>query len=63
MANAKHNCQFERRTRRINFDAQSVSDEFNGTSLGSQWQWLRENPTTHSLTSKQVGDVIVDINK
>ena len=33
----------------LNFDVKSISDEFNG-SVGSQWQWIRENKTTYNLT-------------
>jgi beta-glucosidase-like glycosyl hydrolase len=36
----------------FNFDTQALSDDFNGTTLGKQWQWVRENPSTHSLTQK-----------
>jgi beta-glucosidase-like glycosyl hydrolase len=32
----------------LNFDSKSVSDEFNG-SVGSQWEWIRENKTNYSL--------------
>jgi regulation of enolase protein 1 (concanavalin A-like superfamily) len=37
----------------VNFDAKSVSDEFNGSEINSQWKWLRENPSAHSLTEKE----------
>jgi len=48
----------------LNFDVKSVSDEFNG-SVGSQWQWIRENKTNYKLTknsgaltiTSEVGDV------
>lgn len=48
----------------LNFDVQSISDEFNG-SVGNQWQWIRENKTTYNLTqhsgkltiTSEVGDV------
>lgn len=48
----------------LNFDVRSVSDEFNG-SVGSQWQWTRENKSTYNLTkhtgtltiTSEVGDV------
>lgn len=36
----------------LNFDVKSVSDEFNGNAQGSQWQWLREDAATHSMTKK-----------
>lgn len=35
----------------LNFDQTSMSDEFNRSSLGSQWKWLRENGDKHSLSS------------
>jgi hypothetical protein len=37
----------------INFDVASVSDEFNASELGSQWEWIRENTSNHSLTKKE----------
>jgi hypothetical protein len=43
------NATFERNTYYFNFDVSSVSDEFNG-SVGKQWQWIRENKTTYSLS-------------
>ena len=36
----------------LNFDTQSVSDEFNGGSVDPVWQWVRENKSTHSLSRK-----------
>ncbi|HEY6907063.1 MAG TPA: glycoside hydrolase family 3 C-terminal domain-containing protein, partial [Ignavibacteriaceae bacterium] len=36
----------------INFDSNSASDEFNGPSIGSQWKWQKENPSTHTLSAK-----------
>lgn len=42
----------ETNTYYLNFDVKSVSDEFNGNTLGSQWQWLREDQATHSLSKK-----------
>jgi hypothetical protein len=47
------NSTFERNTYYLNFDAPSVSDEFNG-EVGKQWQWIRENKSTYSL-SKNTG--------
>jgi beta-glucosidase len=35
----------------LNFDNSSVSDEFNDSQIGSQWEWIRENSENHSLTS------------
>ena len=43
------NATFERNTYYFNFDIPSVSDEFNG-SIGKQWQWIRENKDTYSLS-------------
>ena len=40
---------FERNIYYLNFDVPSVSDEFN-SSIGKQWQWIRENKTTYSLS-------------
>ncbi|MBN1295077.1 MAG: glycoside hydrolase family 3 C-terminal domain-containing protein [Candidatus Latescibacteria bacterium] len=33
----------------LNFDIKSVSDEFNDSSVGKQWYWVRENQAAHSL--------------
>ena len=54
----------ETNTYYFNFDVEAVSDEFNG-AVGSQWQWIRENAATHSLSANdgnltitsEVGDV------
>lgn len=27
----------------LNFDVKSAGDEFNGNTLGNQWQWIRED--------------------
>lgn len=35
----------------LNFDHSSLSDEFNGSNLGSQWEWIRENSDNHSFSS------------
>jgi len=51
------NATFERNTYYLNFDIPSVSDEFNG-SIGKQWQWIRENKATYSL-SKNDGALTV----
>lgn len=59
----------EKNTYYLNFDIPSVSDEFNGT-LGNQWNWVRENPLTHSLSKNEgaltitteVGDISEDTN-
>lgn len=36
----------------LNFDKESVSDEFDGGDMNPAWEWVRENKTTHSLTRK-----------
>ena len=43
------NITLETNTYYLNFDRASVSDEFNGT-IGTQWQWIRENKATQSLS-------------
>jgi beta-glucosidase len=55
----------EANTYYLNFDVKSVSDEFTGSIVGSQWEWIRENPSNYSLSKKtgsltitsEVGDV------
>ncbi|MGD0340583.1 MAG: glycoside hydrolase family 3 C-terminal domain-containing protein, partial [Bacteroidales bacterium] len=42
----------------VNFGAKSVNDEFNGSSLGKQWSWVRENPEHWSL-SKKTGSLVI----
>jgi beta-glucosidase-like glycosyl hydrolase len=46
------NATYQTNTYYLNFDAPSVSDEFNG-SVGKQWQWIRENKTTYSLSKNE----------
>jgi len=49
----------------FNFDVASVSEEFNASPFGKQWQWVRNNPATSSLLKKagmltitsEVGDI------
>ena len=36
----------------LNFDSESVSDEFNGGAVDPRWEWIRENKEAHSLTRK-----------
>ncbi|MCK3684709.1 glycoside hydrolase family 3 C-terminal domain-containing protein [Maribellus sp. YY47] len=58
------NITLETNTYYFNFDLEAVSDEFNG-AVGSQWQWIRENTATHSLSANdgsltitsEIGDV------
>lgn len=45
------NITLEKNTYYLNFDVGSVSDEFDG-SIGSQWEWIRENPSAYSLSKK-----------
>jgi len=42
----------------VNFGTKSVSDEFNKNTLGTQWSWLRESPTSWNL-SKQAGSLVI----
>jgi beta-glucosidase len=46
------NITLEKNTYYLNFDVESVSDEFNGDAVGSQWKWLRENSPSHTLSKK-----------
>jgi beta-glucosidase-like glycosyl hydrolase len=45
------NNTLEKNTFYINFEVNSVSDEFD-SSVGSQWEWIRENKANHSQTLK-----------
>ncbi len=53
----------ERNIYYLNFDVPSVSEDFNGSTVGKQWGWVRENTATHSLSkgaitiTSEVGDV------
>jgi hypothetical protein len=49
---------YETNTYYLNFDVQSVSDEFNAPSLGKPWEWVRENKGTVSL-SKNTGALTI----
>jgi hypothetical protein len=59
------NNTLEKNTYYINFDVSSKSDEFNDASVGTQWEWVRENKATHNLSKKpgsltitsEVGDI------
>lgn len=46
------NITLETNTYYLNFDGPSQSDEFNNGKIGSQWEWIRENPANHSFTKK-----------
>jgi len=42
----------------FNFDVPSLSEEFNNTNVGKQWEWVRENKATYSL-SKNAGSLTI----
>jgi hypothetical protein len=42
----------------VNFGTKSVSDEFNNNTLGTQWNWIRENKNDWSL-SKSPGSMVI----
>jgi beta-glucosidase len=42
----------------VNFGTKSISDEFNTTTLGNQWSWIRENKNNWSLT-KVKGSLVI----
>jgi beta-glucosidase len=46
----------------VNFGTRSVGDEFNGSALGSQWSWVRENKSNWSL-SKKSGSLLITSEK
>jgi beta-glucosidase len=52
------NITLEKNTYYLNFDVQSTGDEFNDVSIGKQWEWVRENRATHSL-SKSAGSMTI----
>ena len=52
------NITLEKNTYYLNYDVKSLSDEFNSPSVGKQWQWLRENQATYSL-SKNKGSLTI----
>ncbi|MBN1987164.1 MAG: glycoside hydrolase family 3 C-terminal domain-containing protein [Prolixibacteraceae bacterium] len=45
------NITLEKNIYYLNFDVESLSDDFNGF-LGKQWKWNRENPANYSLSKK-----------
>ncbi|MFA9390375.1 MAG: glycoside hydrolase family 3 C-terminal domain-containing protein [Prolixibacteraceae bacterium] len=49
---------FDKNEYTVNFGVKSVSDEFNSATLGTQWNWIRENPANWSL-SKQSGSLVM----
>ncbi|HOO66969.1 MAG TPA: glycoside hydrolase family 3 C-terminal domain-containing protein, partial [Bacteroidales bacterium] len=46
------NITLEKNVYYLNFDSESVSDEFNGAAVDSRWEWVRENKSTRSLSLK-----------
>jgi len=64
------NITLETNTYYLNYDVKSISDEFTSNSVGTQWEWLRENSAKHSFSSKpgyltitsEVGDVSEQTN-
>ena len=46
----------------VNFGTKSVSDEFNSSTLGNQWSWIRENSSNWSL-SKKSGSLLITSEK
>ncbi|HTP13314.1 MAG TPA: glycoside hydrolase family 3 C-terminal domain-containing protein, partial [Bacteroidota bacterium] len=52
------NVTFEKNTYYLNFDVPSTNDDFSGSFVGKQWEWVRENPATHSL-SKYPGSLSI----
>ncbi len=43
---------FDKKEYSINFGIESISDEFKNNKPESQWEWIRENPESWSLTQK-----------
>ena len=56
------NITLEKNIYYINFGVKSLSDEFNGSSVGKQWEWIRENPASRSLT-KKAGSITITSEK
>ena len=52
------NITLEKNVYAINVGTTSVDDEFNSTTLGKQWSWVRENPADWSL-SKKTGSLTI----
>jgi beta-glucosidase len=48
----------DRKEYTVNFGVRPVPDEFNATSLGQQWSWIRENKNDWSL-SKIPGSLVI----
>jgi beta-glucosidase len=56
------NFTLETNTYYLNFDVKSVGDEFNGSTFGNQWAWIRENPAGYSLL-KNAGSLTITSEK
>jgi beta-xylosidase len=56
------NVTVEKNQYMVNFGTKSVSDEFNATTLGKQWNWTRENASAWSL-SKKAGSLLITSEK
>ena len=52
------NITLENNSYYLNFDVNSVSDEFNEATIGNQWEWIRMNPSTFNL-SKKAGSLTI----
>lgn len=58
VVNITDNSTVENNVYYINFGTKSVNDDFNSTTLGSQWSWIRENNANWSL-SKRSGSLTI----
>jgi beta-glucosidase len=56
------NITFEKDKYAVSFGSKSVNDEFNSSTLGKQWSWVRENKANWSL-SKTPGSVVITSQK
>lgn len=54
----KDNTTVEENQYYINFGTRSVTDQFNSSTPGKQWTWIRENPSNWSL-SKKPGSLVI----
>jgi hypothetical protein len=52
------NITLENNSYYLNFDVNSVSDEFNEATIGNQWEWIRMNPSAFNL-SKRTGALTI----
>ncbi|MCJ7446807.1 MAG: glycoside hydrolase family 3 C-terminal domain-containing protein [Bacteroidales bacterium] len=56
------NITVEKSEYNVAFGTKSVNDEFNGGTLGKQWNWVRDNPAHWSL-SKKAGSLVITSEK